>query len=705
MFECGRRCRGEGSTGGGSMLKSHTVDRTMTPSSGWNPLLAGVMVALTTACASSSLAVRAEIQSLEDARSADFDRWQPLLVDSERAEERARAARAIGRLREESLAPLLRRAIELEQESVVTEELLFALGQTGDPESLGVVSARLHESEASVRVRALEALGKLGGDAQVAEVAAYLSDRMPEVRHQAALALVRLRGRRRANLEPLSPATAQTLIERLASMHSDSDAAVRWSAAYALSEIELDGRGEALGAFTGDEEPWARAFALRGLARLAAKESVPAGMLIRGAEDENVHVAASAVGGLAEVGGAEAFAVLQRALQRQGDARDFHVRRAAVSECAGWVGDETQSVAIADALRAALRDESLAVRCDALRALCSVEGERAVPVFRHFSRSESPYERAAAADGATSLPFEQVGLRLLEMVESNDGRTAVAALTALGSFPPSEAVRVAALESLGGGDLAREATALQLLGKVGHKGVDDTTAIAAYERLLGPDNVEARLEVIRAAVALSLDGDRLATWLERILDDDSRAVREAAADALQTLQGTRPNLAPRPGSRSSVSLIEGRDHFSASPNPHVLVTTERGEFELELFREDAPLHVANFLEFADSGRYDNLTFHRIVTGFVAQGFDPRGDGWGTGGVFLRDEINPISYRTGTLGMPNAGPDTAGCQIFLTHLPTPHLDGRYTVFGQVVQGMDVVDALDLADRVQSVQRVR
>jgi cyclophilin family peptidyl-prolyl cis-trans isomerase len=97
-----------------------------------------------------------------------------------------------------------------------------------------------------------------------------------------------------------------------------------------------------------------------------------------------------------------------------------------------------------------------------------------------------------------------------------------------------------------------------------------------------------------------------------------------------------------------------------------------------------------------AGKCDGLPIHRVVSGFVVQGLDPRGDGWGTGGVFLRDEIGRTPYLRGTLGMPNAGPDSGGCQFFLTLEPTPHLDGRYTVFGRVVSGMDVVDSLDVGD---------
>jgi cyclophilin family peptidyl-prolyl cis-trans isomerase len=94
----------------------------------------------------------------------------------------------------------------------------------------------------------------------------------------------------------------------------------------------------------------------------------------------------------------------------------------------------------------------------------------------------------------------------------------------------------------------------------------------------------------------------------------------------------------------------------------------------------------------------------VVPNFVVQGLCPRGDGYGTGGRRLPDEINPVPYLTGTLGMPNAGePHTGGCQIFMTHLPTPHLDGRYTVFGRVTDGLDVMARLQIGDTIQRVRR--
>jgi cyclophilin family peptidyl-prolyl cis-trans isomerase len=120
--------------------------------------------------------------------------------------------------------------------------------------------------------------------------------------------------------------------------------------------------------------------------------------------------------------------------------------------------------------------------------------------------------------------------------------------------------------------------------------------------------------------------------------------------------------------------------------------TARGEFVAELLGAEAPLAVASFVDLARGGYFDGQRFHRVVPDFVLQGGDPGGDGYGGPGFEIRCEINPVPYGRGTLGMALAGKDTGGSQFFVTHAPQPHLDGRYTVFGQVVSGLEVMDAL-------------
>ena len=130
----------------------------------------------------------------------------------------------------------------------------------------------------------------------------------------------------------------------------------------------------------------------------------------------------------------------------------------------------------------------------------------------------------------------------------------------------------------------------------------------------------------------------------------------------------------------------------------VVLETEKGEIELSLAAAEAPAHAAAFLRSVSTGLYDGLTWHRVVSNFVVQGGDPRGSGWGDAGFSLRDEISSLRFDRGALGMPKAGKDTGGCQLFIMQAPAPHLDGRYTVFGRVTRGMEAVDRLEPGDRI-------
>ena len=122
--------------------------------------------------------------------------------------------------------------------------------------------------------------------------------------------------------------------------------------------------------------------------------------------------------------------------------------------------------------------------------------------------------------------------------------------------------------------------------------------------------------------------------------------------------------------------------------------TEKGTIRIRLFAEEAPQTVNNFVFLARDGYFDGTTFHRVIEGFMAQGGDPTGTGAGGPGYTISDEFHPDLRhdRPGILSMANAGPNTGGSQFFITHVATPWLDDRHAVFGEVVEGMDVVNAI-------------
>jgi peptidyl-prolyl cis-trans isomerase B (cyclophilin B) len=131
--------------------------------------------------------------------------------------------------------------------------------------------------------------------------------------------------------------------------------------------------------------------------------------------------------------------------------------------------------------------------------------------------------------------------------------------------------------------------------------------------------------------------------------------------------------------------------------------TSRGPIRVELAADKAPLTVANFVNLARRGFYDGLSFHRVIPDFMIQGGCPQGTGTGGPGYKFEDEANNgLGHQRGVLSMANAGPNTNGSQFFITHVATPWLDGKHTVFGKVIEGMDVVDAVKQGDAINSVK---
>jgi peptidyl-prolyl cis-trans isomerase B (cyclophilin B) len=138
--------------------------------------------------------------------------------------------------------------------------------------------------------------------------------------------------------------------------------------------------------------------------------------------------------------------------------------------------------------------------------------------------------------------------------------------------------------------------------------------------------------------------------------------------------------------------------IDASKTYSVTIETNRGDIELELYAEHAPNTVNNFVFLAREGFYDDVKFHRVIADFMVQGGDPTGTGTGGPGYRFDCEVadNPLTHERCVISMANAGPNTNGSQFFITHLPTPHLDGKHTVFGKVIEGQDVVDAIEQDD---------
>lgn len=222
--------------------------------------------------------------------------------------------------------------------------------------------------------------------------------------------------------------------------------------------------------------------------------------------------------------------------------------------------------------------------------------------------------------------------------------------------------------------------------------------ITAYQSLSTPNDVEVMVEFINLFAGLKANA--ALPLLQQSLSDPSRIVSKAAAGALQVITGKNHD--------DEVSSLPDTGTFYKPDDAALLnryhsasLLTTKGNIRIEFRPDAAPFTVLNFILLVRKHFYDRLMFHRVVPNFVIQGGDPLGNGFGGPGYAIRTEVHPDAlYSEGSVGMASAGKDTEGSQFFITHCPTPHLDGRYTVFGYT-KDMDVVDKIQIGDTIISV----
>ncbi len=154
---------------------------------------------------------------------------------------------------------------------------------------------------------------------------------------------------------------------------------------------------------------------------------------------------------------------------------------------------------------------------------------------------------------------------------------------------------------------------------------------------------------------------------------------------------------------TTVFAAEENQSFSMKEIP-IKIITDKGEISAILFADEAPVTVANFLNLAKQGYYDGLKFHRVIKDFMIQGGDPTGTGMGGPGYKFEDEVKTGRKfnKPGLLAMANAGPGTNGSQFFITHVPTPWLNGKHTIFGEVTEGQDVVNTIKQGDKIKRIE---
>jgi HEAT repeat protein/cyclophilin family peptidyl-prolyl cis-trans isomerase len=611
---------------------------------------------------------------------------------------RRRVALAIGRVGlEEGAPPLIARLSDPEPE--VRQMAAFALGLIGRPLARNPLVAALDDEHPIVKASAAEALGLIG-DVSAAEPIARMAARIVE---SGALATppgdegdaVRDTPAGAVRLALFALARLKAY-EALASVVLDDVGQPRvrwWPVAYALQRLEDARASSALVTLASDPHPFTRAFAVRGLGAMKGRGGVMPALvpLVTGPDRVVAIEAVRALGRLEDPRAAKVLIGLVRSPKA-----DPQLRVEAVAASVDVVGE-----GLTELLIDTIADHDPAVRAGVLRALAERDPETFLVVLSGLDPDPDWTVRAALATALGTLSPEAGLPRLRAMLGDGDARVVPAVLAALVRLK-TPAAEEAALAQLRVDDPIARANAARALGTLkspAHAGA----LFEAYRRSLDDPTYVARAAILTALAEVG--APEADSTLNEALADRDWAVRLRAAELLAARKSGAADvfasIRPAPPSRPDVDYAA--PHLVApSVSTQFFIDTDRGTIQVELAVLDAPLTVDNFVALARRGFFDGLTFHRVVPGFVVQAGDPRGDSEGGPGYTIRDEINQRPHIRGALGVAIDSADTGGSQFYITHAPQPHLDAKYTVFGRVLTGMEVVDQLRPGDIIRRVR---
>jgi cyclophilin family peptidyl-prolyl cis-trans isomerase len=555
-------------------------------------------------------------------------------------------------------------------DAAVRATAAFALGQIGDLAGVATLTSLANDSDGDVAAEAVESLSKLAPRLPFATYANVLKDPRPGVHARAVRFLFRFR----------SDEASEVAARELESPSPE----FRREAAYALGRRAYAPARAKLELLLTDPEPLTRSYVVRALGAIASPESLAP--LLEAALDPQPWVRTNAVVAINRIATKDPKAIERPEMRHDSlemiglsDDPDPGVR-AVATETLGWY----------------------AAKVDIAR-------KRLLEIASSGSRWDREVAAGAIARNLgdeTLLPADLTDWAKVRVLES--GGAVADSARARWAHDPSTLVRIHVLDTIPEGQIDAH---LEMI----RAALDDPDpvvrgyAIEKFAKSAAPDRAVVLAAAEERARNDKQDDARIAAVhgledeakLRALLRDNDPVVRRVAADVIEEkLKKPRPQYTPLPVEKPAAQYAE-IVQWAKAPHAATIHMT-RGNVVIALLTQDAPMTTWNFAHLASAHFFDGTTFMRVVPNFVIQGGDPRNDMEGGPGYAIRDEINLQKYTRGAVGMALSGPDTGGSQFFITHSPQPHLDGGYTIFARVTEGMSgVVDQTERGDKVVTI----
>jgi cyclophilin family peptidyl-prolyl cis-trans isomerase/HEAT repeat protein len=571
----------------------------------------------------------------------------------------------------------------------VRRNAAFALGEIEDPAAIETLfTLTRDQANADVAAEAVEALSKLAASVPLQRFSELTTSAQREgVRARAVRFLFRWKS------DAASAVAAAAL--------DANDVVIRREGAYSLSRRAYAPARPALELLLGDADTLTRAYAARALGAIAEKPSLP--RLIAALDDPHPWVRTNAAGAIGRIAAKDPSGLNGPTLATDAvrimtvlDDADPGTR-ASIIEALGYYA--LYSSLARKRLTEVAANGSRWERELATGALARQFGDAADSTIPTVLASGSPWERVRVAEASESLKLRGAAIRR-QLVHDSEAMVRAAALGAI----PDERVDAeidTIRAALSDPDPIVRSGAIDKYSKA--KSESDSAKIALLTRAMedGSRDKEndARLSALIAIAAI--DYPQREATLRGFLADRDPVIRRVAADQIvEKLKRNRPAYTPLPVDLPMSDYLQVV-YWSRTPHS-ATIHMARGNIELQLLTQDAPMTTWNFAGLAQKNYFDSSSFMRVVPNFVIQGGDPRNDMSGGPGYAIRDEINLQKYTRGAVGMALSGPDTGGSQFFVAHSPQPHLDGGYTIFARVVGGMSgVVDQTERGDKVTHI----